>query len=49
MKPNPNFPVRVYQAAHAEYPNAVGEKGLYCMAFFGHSRPENLSHRETPE
>ncbi len=49
MKPNPNFPVRVYQEAHRLYPDRVAKKSLYCMAFFGHSRPANLDHKETTE
>jgi len=49
MKPNNNFPVSVYRNAHAKYGAAVGAKGLYCVAFFGHSRPANLGHRETCE
>ena len=35
MKPNSNFPVVVYQEAHAKYPDAVARKGLYGVAFFG--------------
>ena len=49
MKPNPNFPDEVYARAHTEYPNAVAGKGLYCVAFFGHGRPNNLNHKETTE
>jgi hypothetical protein len=49
MKPNPNWPLRVYQRAHAEYPNEVAKRGLYAFAFFGHKRPANLEHKETTE
>ena len=49
MKPNPNWPIAVYQKAHAAYPDAVAKKGLYCMAFFGHGRPSSLNHKETCE
>ncbi len=49
MKPNPAFPIRVYQDAHMEYPQAVAAKGLYTVAFFGHGRPSNLAHKETCE
>ena len=49
MRPNPSYPVEVYRRAHLEYPQAVGNKGLYAMAFFGHGRPLNLTHRETTE
>lgn len=49
MKPNRNFPVAVYMKAHLAYPDAVAQKGLYGMAFFGHGRPTNLRHNETCE
>lgn len=49
MKPKSTYPISVYQKAHAEYPKAVARKGLYCVAFFGHSRPKNLKHKETCE
>ena len=49
MKPNPNWPDVVFRSAHQDFPNAVGAKGLYCMAFFGHGRPSGLTHKETPE
>ena len=49
MKPNPHFPISVYRQAHVEYPKAVADKGLYAMAFFGHARPAELTHRETTE
>ena len=49
MKPNPNYPVAVYTEAHRRYPDAVAERGLYCVAFFGHGRPADLDHRETTE
>ena len=47
MKPNENWPVEVFRRAHKEYPRAVGDLGLYCMAFFGHGRPRDLEHKET--
>ena len=49
MRPNPHWPVAVYRRAHLEYPRAVGEKRLYCVAFFGHGRPKDLEHKETCE
>jgi len=49
MKPNNNFPVSVFQKAHAAYPQAVSNKGLYAVAFFGHARPTELTHKETCE
>lgn len=42
-----SLPTEVYMRAHLAYPDAVAEKGLYCMAFFGHGRPRDLNHRET--
>ncbi len=49
MRPNPNWPDRVFQAAHREYPQAVARMSLYCVAFFGHARPTGLAHSETCE
>ena len=49
MRPNNNWPVNVYRKAHLLYPNVVASKDLYAMAFFGHSRPKNLIHKETCE
>lgn len=49
MKANKNFPVEVYRRADREYPQAVGDRGLYCVAFFGHGRPSDLTHKETCE
>ena len=49
MRPNSNFPDRVYSEAHKLYPDRVAKSGLYCVAFFGHARPLNLGHKETTE
>lgn len=49
MKPNPNFPATVYMRAHLDYPREVAQHGLYCVAFFGHGRPRNLTHKRTTE
>lgn len=44
-----HLPIPVYREAHRRYPAAVGEDGLYNVAFFGHGRPANLGHNRTPE
>ncbi len=47
MRINKNWPDAVFSAAHVDYPAAVGLRGLYGVAFFGHGRPSDLGHKET--
>jgi hypothetical protein len=49
MKPKDTWPIEVFKRAHRDYPNAVGEFELFCVAFFGHNRPANLLHKRTPK
>ena len=42
-------PTIVYQEAHRRYPNEVGLACLYGVAFFGHGRPSNVTHKRTTE
>jgi hypothetical protein len=49
MRPKASWPVAVLSEAHKRYSLTVAHKGLYGVAFFGHSRPSALSHSETTE